>query len=326
MKRSRRAAAAVLLACVSIAWSPLTQAQDKYPSKPIRLVVPFAAGGPGDILARLLASQLPTQLGQNVIVDNRPGANGETGTENAARSPPDGYTILQVSTVQTISMALQEKLRYDLLRDFEPVSYAFEAPLVLVTPGSSPVRTVPALIAAARSRREGLSYGTGGVGTVGHLTAELFKRSAGITAVNVPYKGNGAAMGDLIGGRLDFYFATVAESQGNVKNGRLNALAVTSRSRVQGLPDTPTMAESGFPTLTPLVTWGFMVPKGTPAPIVKQLHEAIAKSIALPALQERLHTLGVTANVGDGNALATSIHSDLVTWRQVIRSANIQPE
>lgn len=326
MEVSRRRATAALIAAASAACLPLAQAQDKFPSRPIRLVVPFAAGGPGDILARLVATEMHTHLGQPVVVDNRPGASGETGTEQVAKSPADGYTILQTSTVLTVSMALRDNLRYDLLRDFEPVTYAFEAPLVLVTPGSSPHKTVASLIAYAKRKPEGLTYGTGGVGTVGHLTAELFKRRADIAAVNVPYKGNGAAMADLIGGRLDFYVATVGEAVGNIKEGKLNALAVTAKSRLSVLPDVPTTIEAGFTGLSPLVTWGFVVPKRTPAPIVRQLHEAIAKAVAAPATQERLHAMSITADVRDGSALTASIQSELSTWRQVIKAANIQSE
>lgn len=327
---SRRTATASLLAAAAapagLLTSPGLLAQERYPSKPIRLVVPFAAGGPGDILARMLAAQLPAQLGQSVIVDNRPGASGETGTEEVARAPADGYTLLQVATVQTILMALKEKVRYDLLRDFDAISYAFEAPLVLVTPGTGQVRTVAQLIAAAKAQAQGLNYGTGGIGTVGHLTAELFKRRASISATNVPYKGTGAAMGNLLGGRLDFYLATPAESIGHIRSGKLHALAVTSRSRISVLPDTPTLIESGMANTTAVATWGFMAPKGTPAPILRQLHEAISKAIATPAVQERLETLSIASNVGDGVALATSIQADLAQWRQVIKAANIQPE
>jgi len=326
MKPYRRGLLAGIVASIALAGAPGVSSQDRYPSKPIRIVVPFAAGGPGDILGRIVAAQLQEVLGQSVIVDNRPGANGEPGTEYVAKSAPDGYTILQVSTVQTISMALQERLRYDLLRDFDPVSYVFEAPLVLVTPGTAAQRTVPSLVAYAKTKPEGLSYGTGGVGTVGHLSAELFKRSTGISAVNVPYKGNGAAMSDLVGGRLDFYFATIAESVGHIKGGRLNALAVSSKTRSRVLPDVPTMGEAGFSNFTPVASWGFMVPRNTPAPIVRQLSDAIAKGVGAPAVQERLQTLGVASNIGGPDALASSIRSDLTTWGQVIKAANIRPE
>lgn len=301
-------------------------AEASFPSRALKIVVPFSAGGPGDILARVVASQLQETLGQSVVVDNRPGANGEPGTEQAARAEPDGYTILQTSTVQTISMVLRPVLRYDLLRDFEPVTYTFEAPLVLLTPSASSVKTVDELISLAAKSPDGLMYGTGGVGTAGHLTSEMFKRSANIQATSVPYKGTGAAVGDLIGGRLDFYFGTVADSIGNVSSGRLNALAVTSRQRDAMLPDVPTMTEAGFSELDPLVSWGFMVPKGTPAAIVDRLHNAIATSIAEPAVQERLRTLGVTSNVGGGEKLKNAIQKDLELWGNTIRQANIKPE
>ena len=301
-----------------------SHATETYPSKPIRIVVPFSAGGPGDILARLVAAQLPAELGQTVIVDNRPGANGEIGTEQVARAEPDGYTVLQVSTVQVISMALQPTLRYDLLRDFEPVSYAVESPLVLLTGTETAQKTVAGLIEYAKQKPDGLTYGAGGVGTVGHLSSELFKRAAGIPAIGVPYKGNGAAMGDLIGGRLDFYFATVAESSANIKAGRLNALAVTSSVRDPRIPEIPTMAEVGFPNVNGLVSWGFMLPKNTPQPIVKRLSDAITASIDSPSFQKQLDTLGLTANVGGPEVLASAIRKDYSLWRNVITEANIQ--
>ncbi len=314
------AASAVALSMPS--WS---QTSEKYPSRPIRMVVAFAAGGPGDILTRLVAHQMTEVLGQNVIVENKPGANGETGTVHVAQSPADGYTVLQVSTVQTINMALRDNIRYNLNRDFEPVAHAFEAPLVLVSPGTAPYKNVQGLLTYAKSKPEGIVYGSGGTGTVGHLSSELFRRSAGFQAIHAPYPGTGAAMNDLAGGRLDYFFSTIADSIGHIKSGRLKALAVTSTGRDPVLPGVPAMSEIGYRDINPLVSWGFMVPKGTPPAVVKVLQEAIAKSVNSPNVQKKLISMSVTPNFGGPEVLASSITRDFNIWSQVIKTANIQP-
>jgi len=303
-------------------------AEEKYPSRALKIVVPYAAGGPGDILARAFSGALSEELAQPVIVDNRPGADGATGTEQAARAAPDGYTILQLASTQIINMVLKDKdkIRYDLLRDFLPVVRTVQAAMVLVVPRTSAAHSVSELVALAKSRPNGLVFGSGATGSVGHLSAEMFKRSTGISALHVPYKGTGAALPDLIAGRLDFFFMTQFEAVGAVKGGQLRALAITSAQRVPVFPDIPTMSELGFTGLEARVSYGYLVPLNTPAPVVQRIHDAVLKVMATPNVQRSLQTLGATPNPGGPEEMSATIKSELTTWGRVIKAANITAE
>lgn len=327
MIERRHIVAASVLALSTMAFAPHAAAQDKFPSKPVRIVVTFGAGGSGDISARTLAAQMSEALGQQVIVENRAGGGGVPGAEYVARSPADGYTILQYTNALAVNMLMRTDLSYDLQRDFVPLHYSFESPLVLVTPATSANRKLSDLVAYAKTKPEGLSYGHGGSGSMGHLSAELLKRATRINAVPVGYKGNGPAMNDLLGGRLDYYFATVSELIPLIKSGKLHALAVTSMQRAPLLPDVPTMAELGLKEASPTVGWGYFVPKGTPAPIVKTLEDAITKALATQPMQERIATLGITTqNSGGGAVMAEHVKAELARWDPVIKAANIKPD
>jgi tripartite-type tricarboxylate transporter receptor subunit TctC len=319
-----RGVRAALLLAAAACLQP-AQAQDRYPSHPVRIVVPYAAGGPGDIHARAFSAALGEELGQPVIVDNRPGADGATGTEQAGRAPADGYTVLQVATTQVINMTLKDKdkIRYDLLRDFTPVVRTAQVSMVLVVPASSRARSVADLVAQAKAKPEGLAYGSGATGSVGHLSAEMFKRAAGVNAMHVPYKGTGAALPDLMAGRLDFFFMTQFEAVGAVKSGHVRALAVTAPQRVAVLPEVPTMAELGFQNMDAKVTYGFMLPAGTPPAVVQRLHAAVLKAMATPNVQGALQTLGAVPYPGTGDEQAATIRSELAGWRRIIQAANI---
>lgn len=318
---------AALLALATICGAGAAAAQDKFPSKPVRIVVTFGAGGSGDLLARTLAQQLGEQIGQPVIVENRAGGNAIPGTEYVAKQPADGYTILQYSTTLAVNMVLQPNVPYDLFRDFAPVAYTFDAPLVLLTPGASASRKVSDLVAYARSSTKGISFGHGGVGSMSHLSGELFKRSLKLDAVSVAYKGNAPAMSDLISGRLDYYFSTISDVLPNIQAGRLQALAVTSMQRDPMLPNVATMVELGYQDFTPVTSWGYLVPKNTPAPIVRQLQEAIARAISTPAMQERLAAVGASSKgAGGPEVLTTKMKAEIARWEPVVRAANIKPE
>jgi len=302
-------------------------AADKFPSKPLRIIVTFGAGGSGDLLARALGQELGDVMGQSVIVENRAGGNAIPGTEYVAKAPADGYTILQYTSTLAVNTVLQPGLPYDLFRDFEPIAYTFEAPLVLLTPAAGPNKKVADLLAFAKANPKGVSFGHGGVGSMSHLSGELFKRSMGIEAVSVAYKGNAPAMADLIGGRLDYYFSTISDVLPNIKSGRLNALAVTSTERDPMLPNVPTMVELGYKDFTPATNWGYLVPKNTPAPIVMQLKEAIAKALARPAMQERLVAVGAySKGAGGPEVMTAKMKAEIARWEPVIKAANIKPE
>ena len=301
--------------------------QEPFPSKPLRIIVTFGAGGSGDLLARALGQELGDVLGQSVIVENRAGGNAIPGTEYAAKAPADGYTILQYSSTLAVNMVLQPGLPYDLFRDFTPIAYTFEAPLVLLTPATGPNQTLGALVAFAKSNPKGVSFGHGGVGSMSHLSGELFKRSMGIDAVSVAYKGNAPAMADLIGGRLDYYFATLSDVLPNIKAGRLHAVAVTSAQRDPMLPNVPTMVELGYKDFTPTTAWGFMVPKHTPPAVAKQVQDAIAKALGRPAMQERLAAVGANSKgAGGPEVLTARIKAEITRWEPVIKAAQIKPE
>lgn len=315
-----------LMACIVCIASPMLYAQDGYPSKPIRIIVPFTAGGIGDTVARIIGTRLVEQLGQPVLVENRAGGDSVIGTQFAAKAAPDGYTILQVSTPQTINMVLRKNPPFNLLRDFTPVARAVHSTLVLVVPASSPNQSVSDLVSFGKSKSGGLSYGSGGIGSVGHLSGELLKRSAGLSALHVPYKGNAAVIPDLVGGRLDFFFASQPEAVQGAAGGHIRALAVTATQRVPTFPAVPTMIEAGFPGFDPSSNYGYMVPANTPAPIVRQLHEAIAKVIASPGVQERFKSLGLTSNIGSPDEWSTTLKAEIVRWGKVVEAANIQVE
>lgn len=315
------------LATLALGLSCPASAQDVFPSKPLRIIVTFGAGGSGDLLARALGQELGDVLGQPVIVENRAGGNAIPGTEYVAKSSADGYTILLYASTLAVNMALQPVLPYDLFRDFVPIAYTFDAPLVLLTPASGPHQKVSDLIAFAKSHPKGLSFGHGGVGSMSHLSGELFKRAMGIDAVSIGYKGNAPAMTDLIGGRLDYYFATVSDVLPNIKAGRLHALAVTSTQRDPMLPNVPTMVELGYKDFTPVTSWGFLVPKATPPAIVTQLQDAIAKALSRPAMQERLAAVGASSKgAGGPDILTARMKSEIARWEPVIKAANIKPE
>lgn len=312
----------IFLACVGAARS--VQAEDKFPTRPLRLIVPYVAGGVGDLVARTVAAQVGVDLGQPVIVENRPGADGVIGTQAAATAAPDGYTILQVSTAQVVAMCMKEPPPFDMVRDFTEIARVGFAPLVLLVPAASSAKSVADLVNLAKSKAGAATYGAGGVGSLAHLSAELFKRATAVSAVNVQYKGSAAVVVDLIGGRLDWFFGTGAEAIQNVRAGKLRALAVTSPKRSPDFPDVPTMLELGFKDFTPAMNVGYSAPLKTPAPIVKKLQEAIVNALAAPAVKERLSAIGVITTPGNGDDLVAMIKGDVDRWGKIIKESGIR--
>ena len=317
---------ASLAAAAMLAVALAAHAQDRFPAKALRIVVPFTPGGVGDTIARTLGPAVADVLGQPVVVENRAGGDGVTGTISVIKAPADGYTILQVSTPQAINMVMRAKPGYDLLRDFAPVARAAGSTLVLVIPASSPNRSVADLVASAKVKLGGLSFGSGGSGSVGHLSGELLKRAGGFAATHVPYKGNSAVLPDLIGGRLDFFFASQPEAVHGASTGHLRAIAVTSRQRAPTFPDLPTMIELGFRNFDPSSFYGYMVPNGTPDPVIRTLADAFAKAIAAPKTLDRFQAVGLDANPGGPAELATLLRDEIVRWRRVVTDAAIGSE
>ncbi|WP_395348916.1 Bug family tripartite tricarboxylate transporter substrate binding protein [Variovorax sp. UC122_21] len=282
----RRRLGALFLAC--LAAPSLALAQAPYPSKPIRLVVPFAAGGAVDTVGRVVGERLSTQMGQPVIVDNRPGANANIGTENVARSAPDGYSLLVAANGVVTNNTLYPKLSFNGLRDFVAVARLGYAPLVLVVPASAPYKTVPELLAAARAKPGDMSYGSAGNGSSGHLAGALLASVGKFDALHVAYKGGSPALVDLIAGRTSFMLLNPLEVLPHIQSGRLRALAVSGAQRAPMLPNVPTMAEAGLPNFDASVWWTLLAPAGTAPEVVAKLNAETRKALADAGTREKL--------------------------------------
>lgn len=319
----RRAVSALALASIALP-SFRASAQAKYPSQAIRLVVPFAAGGAVDTVGRSVGEKLGKQLGQTVIVDNRPGANANIGTEAVAKAAPDGYTLLVAANGVVTNNTLYPNLRFNGLRDFAPISRLGSAPLVLVVPASSPFKSVKDLIEAAKAKPGDLTYASAGNGSSGHLAGALLASVGGFEALHVAYKGGSPALVDLIAGRISFMLLNPLEVLTHVQSGKLKALAVSAPARIPMLPDVPTMAEAGQPKFDASVWWTLLAPAGTPKDIIARLNTETRAALADPGVRERLGALGATITPSSPEECAAFLKSEAAKWEQVIRAAHIQ--
>ncbi|WP_454725293.1 MULTISPECIES: Bug family tripartite tricarboxylate transporter substrate binding protein [Cupriavidus] len=325
MKRLIRLSA-VLLACLPcLAAAAEGPADDGYPNKAVRIVVPFAAGGSTDVVARIVAEKLALQFKQPFLVDNRAGASGNIGAELVAKSPADGYTLLMGATgVLSINDHLYSRMNYNVARDFAPVSYVTQNANILVVAPSLPATTVAELVALARSKPGTLSFASSGPGSSTHLSGELFKSMSGVDILHVPYKGSSAALTDLLGGQVTMLFDNAPSSIGFVQQGKLRALAVTSRKRLPGLPNVPTVDEAGFKGYESLSWCGIVAPAGTPRAVVLKLNRAIDRILATDEVREKLVQLGVEPVGGPPEAFARLIQSEHEKWGKVVKTANIK--
>jgi tripartite-type tricarboxylate transporter receptor subunit TctC len=297
-----------------------------YPTRPIRLIVPLPAGGPTDILARLVATPLQERLGQPVVVDNRPGASGNIGAEIAAKAAPDGHTLFAgTSGPLANNVSLYAKLPYDPVRDFAPIALVATAPFVLAVHPSLPVTSVKEFIAYAKARPGKLNYGAV-PGAAAHLASEMFRMASGIDAVHVPYKGAGPATTDVIAGQIQFTFASTPGAIPHVKAGKLRALAVTSPKRVSGAPDLPTVAEGGGPAMSAQVWYGVVAPARTPREIVQRLYAEIDQIVKQPAMRERMQQNDFEPALMDPAAFGAFIRSEIATWAKVVKAAGIKAD
>jgi tripartite-type tricarboxylate transporter receptor subunit TctC len=314
------AAGAAALPFVSrFAWA------QSYPTRPVRIIVGFTAGGVNDTLARLIGQWLSERLGQPFIIENRPGAGGNVGTEAVVRSPADGYTLLLVQTPNAINATLYDKLNYNFIRDIAPVSSISLEPEVVVVNPSVPAKTVPEFIAYAKANPSQLNFASAGNGVAGHLAGELFKMMTGISMVHVPYRGGAPAVTDLLGGQVQVMFLAISASIEHIKAGKLRPLAVTSAARSEALPDVPTVGEF-VPGYESSVWFGVGAPKNTPAEIVDKLNKEINTGLADPAIKARLDRLGITVFAGSPAGFGKFIAEETEKWGKVIRTANIKPE
>lgn len=297
--------------------------QDSYPNKPVRLVVPYPAGGSTDLLARVLGQKVSEQIGQPVVVENRPGASAAIGASYVAKSPADGYTLLLgTSTALSANPSLYRSLPYDAQKDFAPIILAANLPCIVVVNPSLPVKTMQGLTSYLKAH-PGTNYSSAGNGTPGHLGAELYKRMAGVSMNGVPYKGGSPALIDLMGGQTSVMFAMLPEGMPLVREGRLRALAVTTATRSPQLPQLPTVAESGVPGYEMVGWYAFLAPRGTPTPIVLKLNKAFNAALNDKEARRKLTEAGFDLQGGSPETLGNTIDSEIKKWRQVIKDAKI---
>ena len=297
----------------------------RYPDKPVKIFVGFAAGGGTDVAARILAQKLTETLGQSVVVENRPGASGMIAAETLAKSAADGYTLMMGSqTTLAVAPALYRKFSIDAARDFVAVAPSGVSPLVLVVHPSMPVRSVKELIALGKAKPGAINFGSGGLGTTPHMAGELFSLQAGIKMVHVAYRGEAPAINDLLGGQLDLIFANLSAVIGNVKAGSLRALAVTTAQRAATAPELPTVAEAVLPGFEAATWFALVAPAGTPRGIVRRLNMEVTRLVAQPDTRQRFADLGMTVDAGSPAALDGHIKSEIAKWSKVIQEADIR--
>jgi tripartite-type tricarboxylate transporter receptor subunit TctC len=315
-----------LLAAASILLPLHASAQAQWPSKPIKIVVPFTPGGSNDNMARVLAAKLGARLGQSVIVDNKGGSGGTIGTDFVAKSPADGYTLLFASTSITTNAASGKKLPYDPVKDLQPIGMVATSPFAVVVSNDLKVSTLREFIALARAKPKSINYGSAGIGGINHLGTELLASEAKVQLVHVPYKGIGPAFTDLMGGSLQMLLPTLASVTQHVRGGKMRGLAVTGAQRSPLAPEIPTVSEAGLPGFQLEAWFGLLGPARLPPSVVKRLNEELNAVLALPDVKEVLASEGATPQPGTPEAFASLIRSDLARWSRLVKEANIQIE
>ena len=290
-----------------------------YPNRPLRFIVPYAAGGNGDIVSRIIAHKLVTQLGQQIVIDNRGGAGGNIGAELAARAVPDGYTIMLGTNTHAINMSLYAKPGYDLQRDFAPIALATAAPMVLIIHPSLPAKTVKEFIALAKAHPNKLNYATGGSGSSAHVITELFKSMAGVQLVHVAYKGVAQATTDLIAGQIQMSFNSIATALAHMQAGRVRALAISTATRSTAAPQLPTIAESGLPGFDASIWQGIFAPARTPPEIIARLNREIVGALGTSEVKDQLGAQGVDAQPSTPEQFAVFIRAEIARWATVIK-------
>jgi tripartite-type tricarboxylate transporter receptor subunit TctC len=303
------------------------QAQDAWPSKPIRLIAPFPPASTSDVIARVLGQKLSQRLGQPVVVDNRVGASGNIGADAIAKAAPDGYSIgIVTSSTQAVAVSLSSKLPYDPRKDFTPITMLANSPYVLVLYPGVPARDIKELVALAKAKPGALNFGSAGPASLAHLAGALFATLSGIELTHVPYKSTAQSVIDLISGRLEMQFATIAPSLANIRAGQLRALAVTSRKRSDALPDVPTMDEAGVKGYEATLWFALVGPAGLPAGIQAKLNQEAVDILNSAEMKQALAQQGLVPDPGTPDALAAQIRGDIGKWREVIAKAGIKPE
>ncbi|MGH8619840.1 MAG: tripartite tricarboxylate transporter substrate binding protein [Burkholderiales bacterium] len=315
-----------VLAAAALGVAGSAVAQD-YPARPIRVIVPFAAGGPGDVQVRLVGQKLTEALGQTVIVDNRGGANSIVGTELVAKAAPDGYTVLMVTAGYTVNVTLYPKLPYDSLKDLAPLTLMTKGPAIVVVHPSLPAKNIRELIAVAKARPGQLVFASSGTGSPSQLAVELFQIETGTRMIHVPYKGMAPGMTDLLAGQVQLAFPTIVAGVPLVQAGKLRALAVTGAQRTPAVPTVPTVAEAGVPGYEATNWYGLLVPGATPAPVVAKLNTELNRILRLPDVSERLLGLGMDpAPTATPQEFGTLIRGEITKWAKVVKTSGVKPE
>ena len=323
MNITRAAAALAALLSLGMAGSSLAQ---PYPTKPIRMVIAFPPGGTSDFVGRVVAAKLSENLGQSIVIDNKPGASGLIGTQEVARAAPDGYTLLLAPSDFTVIPGLQEKPPYDALKDFAPVGMVLEYSHVLVANPNVAAKDAKELIALAKANPGKLNFASGGNGATNHISGEWFKRNAGVDIVHVPYKGNGPAITDLLADRVQLLFTSTGPVEAHLKSGKLKAIAVTGSSRLTSLPDVPTVAENAIPGYQFKLWYGLVAPAGTPRAIVDRLNAELRKTMASPDVREKLASIGGSYQVGSPDEMSALLKTELANWTKLAKDVGIKPE
>ena len=318
----RRFTVLLLVFATLAAGAPVAALGEGYPTKPIRLVVPFPAGGSLDVVARAIGQKLTEAWGQPVVIDNRPGAGGNIGADLVAKSAPDGYTILEGAlSTHAVNVSLYSKMPYDPVRDFAPITLVAVTPNVLVLNPSVPANSVKELIAYAKANPGKLSFGSGSNGSAGHLAGELFKTEAGVDMVHVPYKGAAPAMQDLLSGQIQLMFDNLANSMQQVRAGKLKALAVTTEHRSTLVPDLPTLSESGLPGFDISTWWGFFAPAGTPKEIIVKWNTEVARILATPEMKAFFAQQGAEPSPTSPEAFGAMIRREIAKYAKIVKAS-----
>lgn len=324
LSRRHLLALAAGIACATAL--PLQAQTDAWPTRPIKLVVGYAAGGATDVIARLVAVKLGERLGQPVVVDNRAGANSNVGAEVVAKSPPDGYTLYVFTIANTINASLYAKLGYDPQKDFEPIGLIAKIPNILVVNTSLPIKNIADYQRFARESKDGITFASSGSGSSIHLSGEMFKMQAKLNMLHVPYRGSAPAVTDLLGGQVQSMFDNTPSALPHVQGGRLRAIAITSAKRSPLLPDVPTLAESGFPGFDVQSWFGLAAPAGTPKPVIDRLNTELNQVLAAPELRQRFQDLAASPEPGTPEQMRSFATAEIQRWREVVKTSGAKAE
>ena len=299
----------------------VAQTASAFPNQPIRMVVPYPPGGPTDITARVVAAEMSKTIGQNIVIDNRPGASGMIGSEMVTKATPDGYTVLANASIHVINPSVYPDMRFDAIKDFTPITQLAQVPLVLVVPANSPIKSVKDLVEYAKANPGKVNFGSAGSASAQHLAGESFKIAAGIQMQHIPYKGSAPALTDLAGGQLQLMFDSMPSATPMINSGKLRAIAVTTTTRAKARPDLPTIAESGFPGFDISTWYAYWAPKGTPADVVEKLAASAAQALKNPEVIAKYEAMGAEPVGSTPAQFAAYVESEAKKWSEIVKKS-----